>query len=146
MNRMSSATAAAFLGALALGACSDNRTDDVVQAPAPGATPAPVTEQTADNAALALGLTRRQLEDADLKAPDNTDLGDIETVVLDANGALTHLVVELEGPGDIKVLVPAADVRAGPAPANPADDRDLSTDLTAAQLAALPRWTPPTTR
>jgi hypothetical protein len=59
--------------------------------------------------------------------------------VLDASGALTHLVVELNGPGDMKVLVPVADV----APIDRNGDRDLVTDLTPGQLQALPAWTPP---
>ena len=145
MNRFAITAVAAF-GAITLGACSDS-TDDVVQAPAPGAAPAPVTEQAADTAtaraAIAFGMSRDQLEDADLHAADGSDLGDIETLVLDAGGQLTQLVVELEGPGDVKVSVPVGDVRAAPVPTNGSDDRDLMTDLTAAQLAALPRWTPP---
>ncbi|MGV9010747.1 hypothetical protein [Brevundimonas sp.] len=145
MNRFAIAAVATF-GALTLAACSDS-TDDVVQPPAPGAAPAPVTEQAADTAtaraAVAFGMSREQLEDADLHASDNSDLGDVETLVLNAGGQLTQLVVELEGPGDIKVLVPVGDVRAAPLPTNGSDDRDLMTDLTAVQLAALPRWTPP---
>ena len=126
----------------AAAACSD-RDDDVVQAPAPGATPAPLPDRQADaaatNAALAFGMTREQLEDADIVSRDNADLGDVETLVLDASGALTHLVVELNGPGDMKVLVPVADV----APIDRNGDKDLATDLTPGQLQALPAWTPP---
>ena len=139
-------TAVSAAALMALAACGDNRTDDVVQAPAPGAAPAPVTETRADlaatDAALAFGMSRKQLEDADLIAADNTDLGDVEVLVLDAAGKLTHLVVELDGPGDVKVQVPVDQVR-GLARNNGAD-KDLTTDLTAQQLAALPRWTPPT--
>ncbi len=138
-------TAVSAAALMALAACGDNRTDDVVQAPAPGAAPAPVTETRADlaatDAALAFGMSRKQLEDADLIAADNTDLGDVEVLVLDAAGKLTHLVVELDGPGDVKVQVPVDQVR-GLARNNGAD-KDLTTDLTAQQLAALPRWTPP---
>ncbi|WP_296167586.1 hypothetical protein, partial [uncultured Brevundimonas sp.] len=94
-------------------------------------------------AAIAFDMSRDQLEDADLHAADGTDLGDVETLVLDAGGQLTQLVVELEGAGDVKVVVPVGDVRAAPIPTNGSDDRDLMTDLTAAQLSALPRWTPP---
>lgn len=148
MNRFAIAAVAA-LGAISLAACSDS-TDDVVQPPAPGAAPAQVSEQTADaataRAAVAFDMTRDELEDADLHAADNTDLGDVETLVLDAGGQLTHLAVELEGSGDVKVLVPVGDVRAAPLPTNGSDDRDLMTDLTAAQLATLPRWTPPAAR
>ena len=145
MNRFAIA-AVATLGAITISACSDS-TDDVVQPPAPGAAPAPVTEQAADTAtaraAIAFDMSRDQLEDADLHAADGTDLGDVETLVLDAGGQLTQLVVELEGPGDVKVVVPVGDVRAAPVPTNGSDDRDLMTDLTAVQLTALPRWTPP---
>lgn len=145
MNRFAIAAVAA-LGAITLAACSDS-TDDVVQPPAPGAAPAPVTEQAADTAtaraAIAFDMSRDQLEDADLHAADGSDLGDVETLVLDAGGQLTQLVVELEGPDDVKVLVPVGDVRAAPVPTNGSDDRDLTTSLTAAQLVALPRWTPP---
>ncbi|WP_374600195.1 hypothetical protein [Brevundimonas sp.] len=145
MNRFAIAVVATF-GAFTISACSDS-TDDVVQPSAPGAAPAPVTEQAADTAtaraAIAFDMSRYQLEDADLQAADGTDLGDVETLVLDAGGQLTQLVVELEGAGDVKVVVPVSDVRAAPVPTNGSDDRDLMTDLTAAQLAAMPRWTPP---
>lgn len=136
------ASAAALLG---LAACGDNRTDDVVQPPAPGAPLAEVSETRADaaatSAAVAFGMTRGELEDADLLSSTNTDLGDVETLVLDASGALTHLVVELEGPGDVKVLVPVDQVRS--VARNNGADKDLTTDLTLQQLEALPRWTPP---
>lgn len=139
------ALTAASVAVLMLAACGDNRTDDVVQAPAPGAQPAEVTETRAEaataDAALAFGMSRQQLEDADLLSAANTDLGDVESLVLDASGKLTHVVIELEGPGDVKVQVPVDQVR-GLARNNGAD-KDLTTDLTAQQLAALPRWTPP---
>ncbi len=138
-------TAVSAAALMALAACGDNRTDDVVQAPASGAQAAPVTENRADlattNAALAFGMSRQQLEDADLIAADNTDLGDVEVLVLDASGKLTHLVVKLDGPGDVKVQVPVDQVRS--LARNNGADKDLTTDLTAQQLAALPRWTPP---
>lgn len=141
MNRLIPLAAVLCLtGAVA--ACSD-RDDDVVQAPAPGAEPVALPDQQADtaatNAALAFNMTRDQLEDADLYSRADVDLGDVETLVLDASGALTHLVIELEGPGDMKVRVPVADV----APIDRNGDRDLVTDLTAGQLQALPAWTPP---
>lgn len=141
MNRLIPLAAVLCLtGAVA--ACSD-RDDDVVQAPAPGAAPVALPDQQADtaatNAALAFNMTRDQLEDADLYSRADVDLGDVETLVLDASGALTHLVIELEGPGDMKVRVPVADV----APIDRNGERDLVTDLTAGQLQALPAWTPP---
>ena len=136
---------AAAVSLLAAAACSDNSTDDVVQAPAPGAAPAPVTEtraQTAQTtAALAFGMTRKELEDADLVSANFTDLGDIETLVLDASGALTQVVVELEGPGDRKVALPIADI--SPIAHANGTEKNLTTTLSAAQLSALPEWTPP---
>ena len=128
---------------LAMAACSD-REDDVVQQAAPGAAPQPVSETRADvaqtTAALAFGMTREQLEDADLIGTDGTDLGDVETLVLDPAGALTHVVVELNGPGSPEVQVPVAQVR-GLARNNNAE-KDLTTDLTVPQLQALPAWKP----
>lgn len=104
-----------------------------------------MTENRADlattNAALAFGMSRQQLEDADLISADNTDLGDVEVLVLDASGKLTHIVVELDGSGDVKVQVPVDQVRS--LARNNGADKDLTTDLTAQQLAALPRWTQP---
>ena len=135
---------AAAASLLAIAACSD-KTDDVVQPPAPGAAPEPVTETraaaTETATALAFGMTRAQLEDADLVSSDYTDLGDVETLVLDAAGTLREVVIELEGPGDRKVAVPITSIR-GAARDNGAF-RDLTTELTAAQLAALPEWTAP---
>lgn len=140
MNRLISI--ALVSGVLGLAACSDN-SDDVVQVPAPDAAPVPVTENRADvattQAALAFGMTGDELEDADLLSRDNTDLGDVETLILNAQGALTHLVVELEGPGDLKVQVPLGDVTS----IDRNGDKDLVTGLTLAQLQALPAWTPP---
>jgi len=129
---------------LAAAACSDDTDDDVVQPPAPGAPAEPVTEERAQtaqtSAALAFGMTREQLEDADLMSAEMTDLGDVETLVLDSSGRLTHVVIELEGAGDRKVALPIAEVSS--IARNNGSLKDLSTTLTAAQLAAMPQWTP----
>lgn len=127
---------------LALAACSD-REDDVVQTPADGGPAQTVTEAqasaTESAAAFAYGLTREQLDDSDVLSAQNADLGDVDGFVIDAAGALTGVVVELEGPGDVKVVVPKDDLRS----IMQAGEYDVTTDLTAAQLAALPKWTPP---
>jgi len=72
---------------------------------------------------------------------NNTDLGDVETLVLDANGTLTHVVVELEGPAELHKIVPLGELGVGEQVDG--SSKDLTTDLTAAQLEALPDWTPP---
>lgn len=137
---MLTACAVAVLG---LAACGNNTDDDVVQAPAPGAAPAPVSETRAETAqtaaAVALGMSREELEDADVISSDNTDLGDVETLVLNAGGQVESIVVELEGPGDRHVVVPIGQLTS----LTRGDDKDLTTTLTAAELAALPAWTGP---
>nr|WP_314529620.1 PRC-barrel domain-containing protein [uncultured Brevundimonas sp.] len=135
MTRML-ALGAALLMTVTVAACSD-RDDDALQAPA--SPPDRQADGAATDAAVAFGMTRDQLEDADVVSCANADLGDVETLVLDASGALTHLVVQLNGPGDMKVLVPVADL----APIDRNGDKDLVTDLTPGQLQALPAWTPP---
>lgn len=125
-------------------ACSDE--PDAVEATAPGAAPVEVSDNRAQtaatSAALALGMTRAELEDADLVTPEPTltDLGDVETLVLDAGGQVTGFVVDLED-SDRKVIVAidqVTSVRHG-------DDVDLSTTLSQAQLQALPAYTGPAT-
>lgn len=137
---MLTACSVALLG---LAACGDNTDDDVVQAPAPGAAPAPVSETRAETAqtaaAVALGMSRDELEDADVISSNNTDLGDVETLVLNAGGQVESIVVELEGPGDRHVVVPIGQLNS----LTRGDDKDLTTTLTAAELAALPAWTGP---
>ena len=127
--------------ALALAACGDNRTDDVVQAPAASGAAQPVTEQQADTAtaetALALGMTRKALEDADLVSAAGVQLGEVESLLMDAQGKVTHLIVELEGQNDVKVQLPIDKVTAYTAPNS--TDQDLKTDLTPAELVALPK-------
>lgn len=136
---------AAAAAVLSLAACGDNRTDDVVQTPAGGGTAVPVTNEKADLAtaqtALALGMTRKELEDADLVSAQGVDLGDVESLVMDANGKVSHLVVEVDLPGDdIQVLLPLDKVEAHTS----ADGRekDLKTNLTVGELQSLPRYVP----
>jgi hypothetical protein len=141
MNRISIAA----LGLLAFGAAAcGNREEDVAQVPAPGAAPVAIEGAAAEKAtevvALAFGMSREQLEDADLLSENNTDLGDVETLVVDGNGTLTHVVVELEG-GDLKKVVPLNNLGVGEQ--TDGSSKDLITDLSAAQLQALPDWTPP---
>lgn len=133
---------AAPLALLAVAAC-DNRTDDVVQAPAPDAAPAPVSESLANtaasSAALALGMTRQQLEDADLvgPAPNHVKLGEVDTLILDGAGQVTHLVIDVEG-SDTHVVAPLSGVTS----LRRGDDVDLTTQWTAQQLRGLPAWDP----
>ena len=135
--------AIAVSAAMALAACGDNKTDDVVQTPAGGGVAQSVTEKQGDIAstqtALALGMTRKQFEDADLVSATGVDLGDVETIVLDSAGTVTHLVIEIDGPEDVKVLLPLEKVSVF----TQADgDKDLKTSMTKNELLALPRYIP----
>ena len=103
---------------------------------------ADVATAVAGTAVAALGLTEAQLLDADLVAPDGTDLGDVELVQRDAAGAVEGFVVEVEGSDpDRYVSVPLAGLTTRVS----GDDTDLQTSRTAADVAALPAFTPPAT-
>lgn len=89
----------------------------------------------AGNAVAALGLTEAQLLEADLVAADGTDLGDVEQVRRDSAGAVEGLLVEVEDSNPDRYVVVPID---GLTPKTMGDDVDLSTTMTAAQLADLP--------
>lgn len=91
------------------------------------------------SAIAALGLTEAQLLEADLVDASNRELGDIEGVVRGSGGQVERLLVELEGATPARIVqVPVADLK----PVKQGTDTDLSTTLTAEQLAALPSAAP----
>lgn len=100
-----------------------------------------VEQQAANSAAAsgdaiaALGLTERQLLDADLKAADGTELGDVAQVRRNAQGAVEGFLVEIENSNpDRYVVVPLAGLTTRP----DGTGTDLQTTMNAQQLAALP--------
>jgi hypothetical protein len=124
---------APFAGAAALllAACSEQSPQ-----PPPGEQAGPyATAGSRGDAELALGLTERQLLDADLIAADGTELGDVEGLVRDADGSVTHLLVEIEDSSpDRYVHVPTYGLE------RIADGSgwDVRADLTRDQLMAMP--------
>lgn len=91
----------------------------------------------AGDAVAALGLTERQLLDADLVVADGTELGDVEQVRRDASGNVRGLLIEIEDSDPdryVEVLVDGLSVKEG----SLVGDRDLQTTMTAQDLAALP--------
>ena len=141
MKRLLALAAALVLTGAA--ACSNNEDDDaVVEQANPAAAPVPATPAQADAVAgdtvLAFNMTRDQLEGATLLAQDGDDLGSVKKLVLDPQHRLTHVIVELETPGNPNVMVPINDL----APIQNGADSDLTTALTAAQLQALPAYSP----
>ena len=101
-------------------------------------------EQQADQSAAAagdeiaaLGLTERQLLDADLVAADGSELGDVEQVRRDASGAVTALLVEVEdSEPDRYVEIPLDGLTA--TTGGIMNDTDVQTTMTAQDLAAMP--------
>lgn len=104
---------------------AEERVEDAAEASAAAAGTTPV----------ALGLTEAQLIDADLLGPGNVELGDVQAVVRGADGTVDRLLVEIEDSNpDRYVHVPVA----GLTTVVRGDDTDLSTTMTAEQIAALP--------
>ncbi len=135
MNRASFALVP--LAALALGACESEAeqqaelTEDRIEQQAEQSAAA------AGDAIAALGLTERQLLDAELVAPDGTELGDIEQVRRDAAGAVTGLLVEIEDSEPdryVEVPLDGLTVTEG----GVLSDANLQTELTAQDLSAMP--------
>lgn len=123
--------------AASLAACADDETAGTVEQPsAPAAQTAPAQTAATDGA---LGYTRAQLLDADLRDASGAELGEVEAVITDETGAIVALAVEVEGPDpDPVVRVPLA----GLTTVTAVDDRDLQTTMTTEQLRALPAWQP----
>ena len=108
-----------LVAASALAGCSDNDStanqvalpvgtqiadNGVVEAPPTGSAP---TIPTASGAGTAFGMTREQLEDADLLGAGNAKLGEVDRVTTDAQGSVNGLVVEIDSePEDREVLLP----------------------------------------
>lgn len=88
----------------------------------------------------ALGLSRHQLEDADLIDATGHEIGEVDGVVTDASGAITSLVIELhhaDQEPDKRVLLPLRELRAVPEPGE-AGHYDIQTRRSAAEVMKLP--------
>ena len=124
---------AAGLGAATLlSACNDTASDAAEERVEDAAE---ASAAAAGTAIAALGLTEAQLIDAELIGPGNVELGDVQALVRGADGSVENLLVEVEDSNpDRFVHVPVA----GLTTVARGDDTDLSTTMTAADLAALP--------
>ena len=89
---------------------------------------------------VALGLTRLQIEDADLVDLQGREIGEVERLVVDSGGRVTHLIVEIDQKDpkpDHIVQIPLTGLAAVP----DRDDRgefDIQTRQGVAELLALP--------
>lgn len=102
--------------------------------------PLPALSQT-----LALNMTRHQLDDAEVVDASGQEIGEIDRVLIAADGTDAGLVVEIDRPGaapDKLVRIPLTGLKRVPQKGHPGEF-DIQTQQTAAQLLALPDWTPP---
>lgn len=84
---------------------------------------------------VALGLTERQLLDAEILAADGTELGDVEAVTKDAEGNATGLLIEIEDSNpDRYVTIPIDGLTAR----TRGNDTDLSSGMTMEDIDSLP--------
>lgn len=105
-------------------------------------TPVPETMPPAAGGVVALGMTEAQLTDADLLDGAGKDLGDVEGLVRDAAGQVTHLIVEIDNTTpDRYVQIPITGLRL----VERGNDRDIGSTLTRDQLMALPEVPNPET-
>jgi len=96
--------------------------------------------QLAAAQAGALGLSRHQLEDADLIDASGREIGEVEGVVADDSGAITSLIIELDQRDpepDKRVMLPVDGLRAVPERGDPGR-YDVQTQQSPAELMKLP--------
>ena len=123
------------LALAALQACdsqSEQQTDAVQNVAEQGPDPA---APAGGGALTALGLTEAEMLDADLVTADGTDLGDVEQLRRNSNGAVDGVLVSIENtdpPRYVMVPTPVLTTR------KDGDDTNLQTLMSAADLAALP--------
>lgn len=87
-----------------------------------------------------LGLTHHQLEDADLIDAKGKEIGEVERVIMGADGKATALVVELDQRDpkpDRHVQIPLTGLKAIPEPRDPGDF-NIQTGQALTELLALP--------
>ncbi|GAA0734445.1 PRC-barrel domain-containing protein [Sphingomonas japonica] len=97
------------------------------------ATASDVADATATGPGTAFGLTADQIDDAELVDGSDAELGEIEHLLIGADGAVVGLIAEI-GETDRDVQVPLTGLRA----VKRGGDWDLVTTMTAEQLLALP--------
>ena len=105
-----------------------------ISAPAPAVTPQAAPR--ASGPGTAFGLTKKQIEDADLIDSNGADLGDVERVVTDVSGNIAEVIVGIDGTDpDRFVSLPLTRLTAVPV----GDDWDLRAATTRGELIALPQ-------
>lgn len=102
---------------------------------APAQQPAAQSAATPAAADGALGLTERQLMDADLLDSRGREIGDVEGIVRGDDGAVSQLLIEIEDSDpDRYVLIPLDGLQVH----RSSDDADIKSNLTREDLMKLP--------
>ncbi|MCV0386078.1 MAG: PRC-barrel domain-containing protein [Nitrobacter sp.] len=117
--------------ALLLSACNDqeDQVEDRIEEQA---------EQSAQGSGdtpVALGLTERQLLDAEVLAADGTELGDVEAVTKDADGNATELLIEVEDSDPDRYVTIPMD---GLTVTTRGNDTNLSSEMRMEDIGSLP--------
>lgn len=134
------AIALVLVASLPIG-CSSGSRDDANTLPTENADAGSDANSSAASFGSALGLTRRQLEGADLVARRRNRfvVGEVESVIMDMNGTVTGLAVEIENTEpDVYVVLPLE----GPVAVADGDEWDIDTAKSRDELLSLPRWAP----
>ncbi len=120
--------------ASALVACSDNSPPQQTNQDMSGTmTENAVADNT--NEKLVLGLTMRQLRDADIVNAEGFEIGEVERIISDASGTVTNLLVEVEDSDPDHIVEISLD---GLTAKQSGDDWDLVTTMSKEDLMALP--------
>lgn len=101
---------------------------------------ASLTPALAQAQTVGLGLTHHQLEDADLVDSKGKEIGEVERVIIGADGQATALIVELDQRDpkpDRHVQIPLTGLKAIPEARDPGDF-NIQTTQTLTELLALP--------
>ena len=117
--------------ALLLSACNDqeDQVEDRIEEQAEQ------SAQESGDTPVALGLTERQLLDAEILAADGTELGDVEAVTKDADGNATELLIEVEDSDPDRYVTIPID---GLTVTTRGNDTDLSSEMTMEHIGSLP--------
>ena len=91
--------------------------------------------QESGDTPVALGLTERQLLDAEILAADGTELGDVEAVTKDADGNATELLIEVEDSDPDRYVTIPID---GLTVTTRGNNTDLSSEMTMEDIGSLP--------
>ena len=120
-----------FGSALLLSACNDqeDQVEDRIEEQAEQ------SAQESGDTPVALGLTERQLLDAEILAADGTELGDVEAVTKDADGNATELLIEVEDSDPDRYVTIPID---GLTVTTRGNDTDLSSEMTMEHIGSLP--------